>query len=787
MKVQAKIVVASLFVLLVALALNSVLSLASFEDIYSSSLVSIYETSGKNLKRKIEQSLRFGKPLDKFKGINLLLSEVIEKNSGIASVGIGRPEGEILYHTDSQRIGEQFRFFPSEWEDSQVSITKLRNGMYYTYLPIFGRQDNLTGIIQITFSQELIYQRVTQMGLENLEKLGYITAVASLLLVVFLAFFTRGMAPEDARLRIFILGMGIIVGAQLAYSYFNIQQFQRSHLQTVQEKFQRLAGFLKDDVEYVLNLNIPLGELVKLERTLSDILKVTPELAFIEIADLEGHVLYFADHETMKQMAPGERDAAASPDTVLPVLYQRENERVGTIQMKMLTKVISQKSREILLDMLTAIMVSLLITFEAFSFALNRSMDMEEEEENPNRPRDSIPYSYIRPVIFLFIIADGFCVSFFPLFADTFYEPMWGLSREVLMGLPISVFMLSVVFSMVLGGNWSDRVGWYKPLVFGVVVNGIGLLLTAFTQNMIQLLVFRCFTAIGFGVVFISGQRFVAENTTSENRSVGMASFLSAFFGGSICGTVIGGMLADRIGYRNVFLLAGLVSFAAFIACLYIFKNQPRKPQATNAVPFSFRQLFEALKDKEFISVVFLQAIPAKLILIGCLFYLVPLYLKSLDVLQSDIGRVILVYDLVIISLGHFFSRFFDNVHNRKFYIFTGGMITGLSMILFQLSSGFIATLLLVAAIGLSHTFSISSQVAVITETSVIQRIGVGTGMGIFRFWERLGNVAGPLVVGFLIVSLGYIQTVVALGIVSVVCSLLYLATVLLPKFGEGE
>jgi len=81
----------------------------------------------------------------------------------------------------------------------------------------------------------------------------------------------------------------------------------------------------------------------------------------------------------------------------------------------------------------------------------------------------------------------------------------------------------------------------------------------------------------------------------------------------------------------------------------------------------------------------------------------------------------------------------------------------------------------IVLLIGVAHTFSMSSQAALISETEFVRRLGTGTGMGIFRFWERAGNVAGPLIVGYFIATTGYSVTMSILGGIALICSLIYL------------
>jgi len=730
------------------------------------------------------------------------------------------------------------------------------------------------------------------------------------------------------RIKMFLIAVCIIVAGQIVYSYYNVKSFQHGYISSLQIKSEKLGGYLKRDVEFVLNLKIPLTKLKGLEKTLNEILKAAPELEFIEITDTQGYVLYYADHQSMGRIKPGTQLsktwdttktrklnllglAVKDTDTILPVIYKREKKQVGNINMRLSAPLIAAKAREILMDMITVILTSLLITFEFLTFFViysisgplegvvkamrhsiqfltplskkgflfikelnivikrfnqfmeklliclspflplykdfptlkenvhntvpkqslqinafldgplnsvnnrdrhalktalvkmrgqlttlqekvdsfasqlntglharsesltNTSADASQEEERSN---NFLPYTYIRPLIFLFVMADGFTASFFPMFVDTLYEPLWGLSKDVILGLPISVFMFFLALSMVIGGSVTDRFGWRRPLLIGIFINAAGLMITSVSQDIFQLLLFRSITALGFGIVFIASQQFIINNTTVRTRTLGMATFLAAFFSGDICGTVIGGMLADRIGYTNVFVVSGAFAMFAFLFGILIFKKDTHITSQNRLKKlFTIKDVFGVFRDREFVSVVILQAIPAKIALVGFVFFFAPLYLKQIGTLQSDIGRLIMCYGVMIVFLGPLFSKFCDKASLRKYFIFAGGMITGLSMISFHFFQGFGSILFIVMMMGVAHTFSVSSQASFITETAFVKKIGTGAGMGVFRFWERTGNVIGPLLMGYLITVFGYERSIIVIGILSVVCSLIYL------------
>ncbi|MFH0996510.1 MAG: MFS transporter [Pseudomonadota bacterium] len=727
----------------------------------------------------------------------------------------------------------------------------------------------------------------------------------------------------STRIKVFVIAVTLIVAGQIIFTIKNVNSFQNSYVETLRAKCQKLGEFLKNDVEYVLNLNIPLHKLVRIEQTLKDILSAAPELDCIEISDPDGRVLYHADHASMRNStdpespssrpgvevsAEGRKLPGFSPnlmDTRLPVFHQKENRPVGEILLRLSPAPIVAKSREILMDMITVILTSLLITFEflslfvAFSISgplekfvgdmkkaiinleplFSRGFVLMPELQHVVSRFDSfleaylshirpsvaalrclqetvreisphiahylnkldavllsfrasassgishqllqqnledlksgfgnihihllslssrlflpafdplkdhrmtqqqvsekrIPYIYIRPLIFLIVMSDSFCTSFFPFYVNTLYNPTWAISREIVLGVPISAYMLFFAISILFAGNWSDRVGWYKLLIAGGLLNAIGLATTPLCLDFYQLVMVRALAATGFGLFFMGCQRFVIDNTSAENRSQGMAAFASAYFSGSICGTVIGGMLADRIGFGNVFYVSSAVSVLALYFVFFLFQGNEMPPGQAVRDRSAFMEILQVIKDRDFSAIVFLQAIPAKIILIGYLIYFVPLYLKKTGTLQSDIGRIVMCYGLAIVFLGPLFSNYLDRLASRKYHLFAGGMISGLSMIAYYFYSGFGPTLFVVVMLGVSHSLSVSSQAALISETDTVKSVGSGTGMGLFRFWERVGNVLGPVVMGLLIAKTGYESSAVALGIFSVLCSTIYL------------
>ena len=119
------------------------------------------------------------------------------------------------------------------------------------------------------------------------------------------------------------------------------------------------------------------------------------------------------------------------------------------------------------------------------------------------------------------------------------------------------------------------------------LVTTAGLLLTGYVGSMVDLLLYRSITAIGYGVVFVTAQTYIANNTPAAERTRGMALFLASFFAGSLSGAAIGGILVDRLGFRATFLLSGILSAVAVLFVLRFVRRKSSQPPAKRKLAFA--------------------------------------------------------------------------------------------------------------------------------------------------------------------------------------------------------
>ncbi len=360
---------------------------------------------------------------------------------------------------------------------------------------------------------------------------------------------------------------------------------------------------------------------------------------------------------------------------------------------------------------------------------------------------------HIQWPFFLLIFADSLSLSFFPFFVSQFYDASFNLPKEVVIGLPISVFMLVWAIAMPWAGVWCDRVGYRRAFVVGAAVTTIGLVLTAYAGSIVEIMLWRSLTAVGYGVVFVTAQAYISANTPAAERTRGMALFLTSFFAGSLSGAAIGGILVDRLGYQLTFLLSALLSSAAVLFVIRFVRRDSGQTSAKKRLrALDFGQL---LKHRQFATITFLAAIPAKIVLTGFLYYSVPLYLNALGNDQSSTGRIMMAYGLAIIFLSPAIAGVADRFGHRRWFVVAGGYVAVLGVATLGFLDSTLGVALSVTFIGIAHAIGVPPQLALVSDScqEVMQQVGQATSAGIFRFMERLGNVAGPIIFGLLIAS----------------------------------
>ncbi|KAK8800727.1 hypothetical protein WA158_000052 [Blastocystis sp. Blastoise] len=168
---------------------------------------------------------------------------------------------------------------------------------------------------------------------------------------------------------------------------------------------------------------------------------------------------------------------------------------------------------------------------------------------------DCFGYAFIMPII--------------PFFADK----LGGTSFEL--GLTISSYALFQALSVVVMGSLSDIYGRRLLLLLSLFGSFTGPLLQSFSWCMWAFIVFRGYTGLLGGSQTI-GQAYIADVTSTEDRSKYMAQQGAIISSAFVFGPAIGGFLSNYL-LESPFWLASACAFIVFIIAIFGLQETNKK------------------------------------------------------------------------------------------------------------------------------------------------------------------------------------------------------------------
>lgn len=381
--------------------------------------------------------------------------------------------------------------------------------------------------------------------------------------------------------------------------------------------------------------------------------------------------------------------------------------------------------------------------------------------------------AHVRPMVFTFVLSANLHSCFLPHFAKdllgkhTFLSDYF--SVDVLMGLPITAYMATVMMAMTLMGTGPfQKIRPFPSIAISLLSTAAGLVLCGLSQNIVHLIAGRIFCGFGLAMIVIQCRQHIVDHSTSENRAYNLAGYTTAFSGGMFCSIVLGGILVDYFSYRIVyFIAAGLMVFV-FLFTYAVFAGKEASAKESDKPEGNLSDFFKyCIRDKS-LMVVAIHGIVTRIMFVGFLYYSLPVLLK-IEFSYSDIGRIMMTYGLTCILLASWLNRYIKRVEQSRGLVFICNMVLGaaLSAFYFLDLSGplhfAIAGVGALIVMGISNSITFPSQINLLLMTDTAKKIGNRTPMALYQSFERIGSALGPIAFGFLASAMD-IQRAIGIG-----------------------
>lgn len=356
-----------------------------------------------------------------------------------------------------------------------------------------------------------------------------------------------------------------------------------------------------------------------------------------------------------------------------------------------------------------------------------------------------------------------FLLGFFAIFSTTISKtPVLPLFSQAL-GAGDAVIGLVAVFSPLAGilfsfpmGVLSDHVGRKRLLVASGAVFLTAPFLYLLVSDPVWLIPVRFFHGTATAILGPVVSAIIAERFPARKGEM-LGQYSSATLVGRTIAPLAGGaiisyfvMSPGLLEYRAVYLVAALAAVPVFVMTL-AYRDTGSAP--LNVLPFAvFRMSFVTFFSNRRLRGTALVDM-ATYFAYGAFETFLPLLLASRGIGAYETGVIFAVQVLVIAATKPLFGRLADRADKRA-QIVAGLVVIGGSVGVVPLAASFPALLAASALFGLGMSISTVATSAYVAD--VAQREQIGASMGALSSIMDIGQSAGPLVTGVVIVSAGY-------------------------------
>lgn len=781
-------------VLLLVLLLNGGLTLAALHKVQFESTTAAVRMVGHDWALRIQGAIRFGKPIEQFYGLKATLTEIHKDLPAVASVAITNAQGVLIQSVGQAPVQDDLATSVRRMLAASKPVVGKLQGRHYLVFPIQGREGQMAGALTMTVHEATITQAVSEHLGRNLLVLALVALLAALVLLAGLPLLrisgASGMGTQS-RWRLFALPILVVVLAQGVYSWDSIHIFRQQYLGAVQETGKIAVQRLGRDFQRLFDKGVHIERLVGIEAPFKRVMDEAAEIGYMEIQATDGTVLYRVDRQGRLEKRPPARPLDSALD-LTTAFHVAGGPQIGSLRVHLDGAAIAAGARQRLLDSGTVVLLSILWVIELFVL-LGVLMRRQPTVARPTDPPQPAPFDdgrhvLGRPTAFLLLLAWALPLSFIPLRMREIYTPILGLSEHVVLALPLSVEMLCALVTALVAGALTDRRGWHVPFLVGVVISLAGALFSSAADNVWTFMMARALVGAGYGLAWMGIQGFIVLWATPQTRAQGMAHLVAGIFAGHICGSAVGAMLAQQVGYTTVFLFSAALSLLPGLFVLMYMRPYFGLPSGMGAQAvqpsrkFDWHSVRQLLGDRNFALLMLGSVVPFSVAQVGLLYFTLPLFLVDQGVSQSSIGRIMMIYGLSVIYLGPFLGRYVDASHSKKKFIVLGGLVGSLGMIYLFFDNSLFAITLSVFALGLASSLAGAAQSAFALNLHAVQEMGMGKAMGVQRAADKLGQMIGPLLIGALFASVGAASGLAITGLLYLGATVLFLLLAQTPR-----
>lgn len=833
--------------------------------------VSKLATQGEIITKSVESYLQAGLPIEQYSGFHQLSQTLLESDEGIEHLSIVNPSQDIIFFnwrpseahqaaakakaaaaksasdsSTSEPLVDSFteQHDPSLFQEElalrtyQTSDTKLQQIEYKVEesvdsfkltLPINSKFGNAGSLI-IEASRVSMFQPFEQQYRMVFIALGVLLTIFSIFAVIY-EFLSKNPTRKRRILKSVYALSFILMSGVITVVVFQIYE------QGAQAKTEALTNSMVTRLNSALEIGIDIDDLSGINETFVDYKNSNPDI--LEIALIEDGSSKFntnldniGKHHSSPDNAYEYLVELTSRDQQSRELYVSVSLPVDIVH----DAVLSSANKFITL-MIACGLISLIFIDASTGISnvlVKGRKEKGEQKEKTEQSSESnlqitktklgleMSLSLIKPAYFLIVFVHALSISFLP----NMVNGLAGNADSVFATLSLPFTLYYAMFALVLipAGQYAERGSLKNIMVAGCVMELVGLILIAFTNDYWLMILARAFSGAGQGLFLIGLQSYLLVVTPKEQRTQGAAVKVIGRNAGLISGTAIGALIFSFTDYSTVFIIGSTLSIMGMIYLWMLVPDvderqsrllkveKARNKGQAQTFGKMFHHVVLVFKDAEFVKSLLLVAIPGKIAITGVIMFAIPLLLTGHGFEAEEIGQALMLYYIASIVMTHYASRLVDHLDISRLILFVSTLIGGVSIVVLGFSDvtewngglaffggeyiaglaiafnhmldetniPWISTAVIMVSLvfaGASNGLLTSPVVTHINKTQVAKQYGVKSVTATYTFLERGGHVLGPMLIGYALTLA--LQSNIALslfGLIIIVAGLLFMA-----------
>lgn len=690
----------------------------------------------------LEAHLRAGMPLAQFIGFQPLTAQILQSDPKVVGFVALDHDGRRLFANGRQPVGTADGAVVARENLYEV---REAGDLTLVILPLRDKFETV-GRLAIAAPTKIIADRVAP----------YVPwfAAAALLLSLAFAFVSAGHFDEAPARRLRRQRIGF-VAVFVAMTIAVITALVPLYADGAQAKAKALAGSLGERVGSVLKSGIDLGDISGIDEMFVSYQRLDADISAIGLT-AAGKVLLHTDAAAVGK--PWQADDGAFEYTL--ALGDGNTHIAVALPGSVVHAAVAHNVRNFAVLFLAAALVATLF--------LNLANALTQPAAAAEAATGAAELERVKPVLFLAVFVDNLSASFLPQLIHAATDA--ARLPAALTSLAFGAYFVCFAAALLPAGRFAERRG-ARPLIrAGAALVAAGaLLLAAIPDHLWTVGVARMISGCGQGMLFIGVQSCILAAATAQYQTRANAIIVYTFNGGMIAGMALGSLLVLYMGHAGVFLCGGAVmlALAAYAGSLAA-KSPGSRPQPAAAVPGG-RQMLRAMADRSFLEAMFLVGVPSKAVFTGVVMFALPLLLANLDFSHEEVGQIIMFYAVGVLLANHQVGRQRDRPRQAERHLFGGMLLSAAGLLLIGAiglpvtawlaahpASLSTALLLGIAAVGIAHGFINAPVMTHVTGSDFAGRVGATQAAATYRFMERIGHIAGPLIVGQLLAFGGH-------------------------------